>query len=156
MRHRPDRHRGGGKYEFLVLLTMIGALAAVLLDRLLEVEREAERTEVGLTVRNMRVGLTLAVGERLMQGREDRLGELLDADPTAFLGQMPRGRGDGGTGPGAWRFDRGTRILAYRPRQPEAFGGRSELCWRISAFGPIHGRIVGIALENLSNCEITR
>lgn len=149
---RGDGQRGIGKFEFLVLVAVIGALAAVLLDRLAAMEREAERVEVDLTVRNIRVGLRLAVGERLMRGQEDRMGELLAANPVGFLGRLPRGYAEdpgAAARPGAWRFDPATRMLAYRPRQPEAFGNLTELRWRLDAQGARGGRIVGIRLESL-------
>lgn len=143
---------GAGKFEFLVVVALFGVLAMALLDRLVELERTAERTEVDLTERNMRVGLQLAIGEDLMRGREDRLPALLETNPVSFLGRLPRGYlGDGGApdGPGTWRFDAERRILAYRPRQPEAFGGRTELSWKMASQGSLGGRIVGIRLERL-------
>ena len=150
MRHR----RGGGKFEFLLVVALFGVLAFALLNRLADVEQEAERTEVSLTERNIRVGLLLAVGEDVMGGREDRLAELLAANPVQFLGRTPRGYlGETGLpgGPGTWRFDPATRVLAYRPRQAEAFGGRQELRWRIQSRVLPDGRVAGIRLENLSD-----
>ena len=145
---------GISKLEFLVLVAVIGVAATAFLQRVLDVEWESERTEVSLTVRNMRVGLSLAVGERLMRGQEDQLAELLDANPTVFLGHLPRGYVAAATDAvrqGAWHFDPATRILSYRPRQPEAFGGRQELRWKMTSRGSIGGRIAGIRLESLPN-----
>lgn len=147
------RRQGGvGKLEFLLLVAVIGVLANALLDRLIELEREGERTEIDLAVRNMRVGLRLAVGERLMRGQEDRLPELLEVNPVSFLGRLPRGysaeAGDDAQA-GNWRFDPATRILSYRPRQPEAFGGSPELRWKMESQGLIGGRIAGIQLSRL-------
>lgn len=151
MRHQ----RGRGKFEFLLVVTMFGILAAALLDRLVGVEQAAERTEVDLTLRNMRVGLQLAVGERLMRGQENRLAELVDANPVGFLGRIPsgyRGETSDSDGPGTWRFDPASHILAYRPRQPGAFAGREELRWRMGTQQATRGgRIQGIRLESLAN-----
>lgn len=151
LRPAPSRQEGIGKLEFLLLVAVIGVLAHALLDRLVELEREGERTEVDLAVRNMGVGLRLAVGERLMRGQEDRLPELLEANPVSFLGRLPRGYAAGGEEPGAgsWRFDPATRVLSYRPRQPEAFGGHPELRWKMDAQGLIAGRVAGIQLKRL-------
>ncbi|GEM_PF-1139776 len=153
--------QGSGKLEFFILLTAIGIVAGILLDRLIQIEREAERTEVSLSVRNMRVGLRLAVGERIMRGQEDRMAELLAANPLDFLGD-PLGRPLAGIAAagqalefGRWRFDRSSGVLTYRPRQPEAFDGRAELCWKVASLGTQHGRMVGIGLENLTYCEVS-
>lgn len=146
--------RGGGKFEFLLVVALFGILAAALLDRLVGIEQAAERTEVDLTLRNMRVGLQLAVGERLMRGQEHRLAELVDTNPVGLLGRLPAGyRGETAisAGPGTWNFDPASHTLAYRPRQPEVFGGRAELRWRIVAQAARDGRIQGIALESRVN-----
>ena len=148
------RQRGRSKFEFLLGIVIFGVLASMLLARLIGIEEEAARTEIELTVRNMRVGLQLAVGERLMRGQEDRLVELLAADPAQFLGWQPPGYAQGNgnaAAPGSWRFDPAMRELAYRPRQPAAFDGRDLLKWRVAAQGVIGGRIVGIRLETLPN-----
>ena len=153
--YRSGTQRGIGKFEFLVLIAVIGALAGVFLDRLRNLEQEAERTEISLTERNMRVGLALAVGERIMQGREDSLAELLSASPLDFLGRPPGdyfAEPDQNTGSRSWRADPATGIVTYRPRQPEAFGGRTALCWKIVAQRATSGRVTGIGLENLPYC----
>jgi hypothetical protein len=146
------RQEGTGKFEFLFVVALIGILGGALMARLIGIERESERTEVDLTVRNMRVGLSLAVGERMMRGRDDSLPELLAANPVSFLGWEPRGyeneNGDGAV-PGEWYFDPKTRTLAYYPRQPEAFDGRQRLRWKLAAQGSLKGRIVGMRLESL-------
>ena len=147
-------HQGKGKLDFLLTTVLFGLLAALLLGRLIDIEREAERTEVELTLRNMRVGLQLAIGERLMRGQEDRLAELLEANPVGFLGRRPsgyRGETSNPDRPGTWRFDPATRALIYLPGQPEAFEGRRELRWQMASRGERGGRVVGIQLESLSN-----
>ena len=150
---RRPTQRGSGMLEFLLVLVVFGLLASALLARLIVIEQGAERTEVELTVRNIRVGLQLAVGEHLMRGQEDSLGELLELNPVSLLGRLPRGYVDAATdaGPGSWRFDPKTRILAYRTRQADAFEGRDELRWRLASQGILGSRIAGIRLESLSN-----
>lgn len=146
------RLRGRGTLEFLIVVLVFGMLAAVLLDRLVGIERAAERSAVDLAVRNMRVGLQLAIGERIMQGREDRMGEVLDLNPLDFLGRPADAQAESGDGRrGSWLFQPVDRTLVYRPRQPEAFSGRTELRWRIAAYRAAGNRIVGIRLENASD-----
>lgn len=147
---RPRRQAGISKLEFSVSVAIVGVLAFLLQGRLLNLEAETERLEVDLTLRNARVGLQLAIGERLMRGEEHRLGELLETNPIKFLGREPQGyigettkRG----GPGSWRYDERTRTLSYRPRQPAAFGGTVELHWQMRSSGVRGGRVSGIRIE---------
>jgi len=129
---------GVSKFEFALVVAIIGVLGGLLLHRLTEVEAAAERLQVELTVRHMRLGLSLAIGERIMQGREDSLAELLERNPADFLGGSGLAQG--------WRYDPAARRLSYRPRQPEAFEGREELQWRLTAAGRANGRVMGLRL----------
>ena len=133
------------------LLTIV-ALAAALLLVLNETQATMEQAQVEILVRNMRTGLQVAIGEKLIRGEDNRLGELLAANPIGFLSRPPEGyigespRPDGS---GSWRFDPQSRLLEYRPRHPGAFGGRKELRWRLAAAGTAAGRPVGLRLESL-------
>ncbi len=141
--------RGIGKFEFALVVALIGVLAFLLLERLADVEREAERLEVDLTIRNIRIGLQLAIGERIMHGEEDRMAELLDMSPVRFLGRVPAHYTEGPvpeTKPGSWRYDPANRLLEYRPRQPEAFDGRTLLRWRLASVSERGGRVTGLSL----------
>lgn len=141
------RLRGLGKLEFAVVLAIFGVLAALLLERLVAVEYETERLEVSLTVRHIDIGLKLAIGEHIMRGEEAGIPELLQRNPLDFLGQQKVGAG--GTAAGSWHYTPDTRILSYRPRQPEAFGGRNRLDWRFVGHRDELGRMAGLRLEPL-------
>lgn len=141
---------GMSKFEFSVVVALVGVLAVVLLDRMTAVQREAERLEVSLTIRNIRTGLQLAIGERLMEGREDSLGELLAANPVSFLARRPTdylGETSVAGEAGSWRFDTVDRVLEYRPRQKEAFEGRATLRWKLMSRGGDGLRVRGLRLE---------
>jgi type II secretory pathway pseudopilin PulG len=142
------RQRGLSKFEFAVVVGLIGILAAVLLDRLNELEREAERLEVELALRNLRMGLRLAISEKVIRGEEAGIGALLDADPLEWLGAAPSKVGAGETAP-RWRYDPATHTLHYRPRQPVAFADRDELAWRLAPIRDGAGRTTGIGIEPL-------
>jgi type II secretory pathway pseudopilin PulG len=67
---------GATKLEFVVVVVVFGLLAAILLARINAIQADAERTEVDLTVRNIRVGIqTLKynkrVNGRMTRGREN-------------------------------------------------------------------------------------
>jgi len=146
------RQRGGSKFEFAVVVAIFGVLATLLMVRLYAIQAEAERTEVDLTVRNIRVGIQLAIGEHIMRGEEGRVGEVAQASPIDFLGHRPRGF-NAGRFPeesGQWAYDPLSRELAYLPRLPEAFAGATELRWRYVARFDAAGRTVGASLVGLN------
>jgi hypothetical protein len=147
------RLRGISRLEFALIVSLVGVLALALTNRLLETEREAERLEVALTVRNIGVGLKLAVSERIMHGQEERLAELLERNPVDFLDHQPRGYGSAPGTPGRWQFDPDRRVLSYRPIRPEAFVGKAELRWQIQAFAAARGRPAGLRLVSLEDDE---
>lgn len=138
--------------EFAVTVAIFGVLATLLLARLNAIEAEAERTEVNLTVRNIRVGIQLAIGERIMRGEEFRIIEVAQASPVDFLGHRPRGFSEGRTAEesGQWAYDPIRRELSYVPRMPEAFSGAKGLRWHYVARLDSSGRTVGASLIGLN------
>lgn len=147
-----NRQHGASKFEFAVTVAIFGVLAMVLLARLNAIQAEAERTEVDLTIRNIRVGIQLAIGERIMRGEESRILEVAAASPIDFLGHRPRGFNAGRTAEaaGEWAYDPIDRELRYVPRLPEAFAGAGELHWRYVAHVDASGRTVGASLVGLN------
>jgi hypothetical protein len=141
------RQRGLGWLEFAVVLVIFGILAHLLLARLVVLEHETEQLEVSLTIRHINLGLKLAIGEHLMRGEEGRIPRLLERNPLDFLEQAKVGAG--GTAPGNWNYDPGSRTLRYLPRQPEAFGNKEHLEWRFTGHTDERGRTVGLRLESL-------
>ena len=146
------RQRGANRFEFAVTVAIFGVLAMALLMRLNAIQAEAERTEVNLTVRNIRVGIQLAIGDRIMRGEEDRIGEVAQASPIDFLGHRPRGFGAGSfpEESGQWAYDPVRRELSYLPRLPEAFADARELRWRYVARVDSSGKTVGASLVGLN------
>ena len=146
------RQRGSNKFDFAITVVIFSVLATALLVRLNAIQEEAERTEVQLTVRNIRVGIQLAIGERIMRGEEDRISEVAQASPVDFLGHKPRGFTDARApeAPGQWSYDPVRRELKYQPRIPGAFADATELSWRYVARVDSSGRTVGISLEGLN------
>ncbi len=147
-----SRQAGATKFEFALTVAIFGVLAALLLQRLALIEEEAERTEVDLTIRNMRVGIQLAIGERIMRGEEERLAEVAAASPVDMLGKRPRGfvAEPAATAAGEWAYDPRRRELRYLPRLPQAFGGAEELRWRYVARTDAAGKVVGVSLVGLN------
>lgn len=148
-----NRQHGASKFEFAVTVAIFGVLATLLLARLDAIQAEAERTEVDLTVRNIRVGVQLAIGERIMRGEEFRISEVAEASPVDFLGHRPRGFNSdarSAEASGQWAYDPVVRQLSYVPRLPQAFAGAGELRWRYVAHVDASGRTVGASLVGLN------
>ena len=145
--------RGASRLEFSVVLVVFSILAHLLFTRLIALEHDTERLEVDLMVRNINIGLKLAIGEHLMRGEEPRIAALVAANPLDFLGQKiaaPQGLPSvAGGSAAAWHFSPTDRILRYEPRQSEAFEGRTELRWQIVGHRDTLGRTVGLKLEAL-------
>ncbi|MDP2809819.1 MAG: hypothetical protein Q8O34_06680 [Rhodocyclaceae bacterium] len=147
------RQRGANKFEFAIIVAIFGVLATALLVRLNVIQAEVERTEVDLTVRNIRTGIQLAMGEHIMRGEEERISEVAQASPIDFLGHRPRGFNETANAPeasGQWAYDARRRELAYQPRLPGAFDGAAELRWRYVARIDASGRTVGVSLVGLN------
>jgi general secretion pathway protein G len=146
------RQQGASKLEFALTIAIFGVLAALLLQRLAVIEEDAERIEVDLTIRNMRVGIQLAIGERNMRGEEDRLAEVAAASPVDMLGKYPRGfvAAPEPTAAGEWAYDPLRRELSYLPRLPGAFGDAEALRWRYVARTDAAGKVVGASLVGLN------
>jgi hypothetical protein len=143
---RPFHQNGASRSGLLAIIALAAALALVLN----ETQATMEEAQVDIIVRNMRTGLQVAIGERLIRGEDNRLGELLTANPIRFLNHAPEGYIGESTladGSGSWRFDPEKRVLEYRPRHRGAFGGQEALRWRLQAAGTPAGRTVGLRLE---------
>lgn len=157
-------------FQGAVLFVLVGALAIGLLSALSYARESAEKLVVELTLRNMRTGMQLAMGETLMQQREREMATWAGRNPIAWLGSNP----DGYVGAcplagrqflpgGAWCFDDQRRELVYQPRHskhlralPEGSGqGCGQLSWRVTRApeSAASGGLVGLRLEAASLCQ---
>lgn len=155
-------------FQAAVVFLMLGALALILLRALNEVEEQAERQAVELTLRNMRTGMQYAMAEAIMRQRESEIAEWAGSDPTRWLEVPPAGyRGECSPEErrdlpaGAWCFERDRRELAYRPRNVKQLHGLvdgqqcSQLVWRVVIVGDGGGGggLVGVRIEPASTCQ---
>lgn len=150
-----QRQAGFSKLEFSVVLALMGAMAALALNRLHEVQEIAEKTAVEMTVRNIQSGLRWEMSERIMTKREASIAELAGGNPVRWLEKPP----DGYLGeypaapdrfpPGTWYFDILDKELRYSPvltrnlecRECARKRGELVLAWRIERAGnPMLGR----------------
>ena len=171
--HGPRRlgyYAGKNWFQSAVLFVVLGLFAIGLLSALNGAKEQAERQVVDLTIRNMRTGMQLAIGEALMRQRERDMASWVGSNPVQWLGTSPAGyRGECTTDEsrdlsgGEWCFERTHRELVYRPRRIErlqALGEKnprqcSQLRWRVARTpgNEDSGGFIGLRLEAASSCR---
>lgn len=171
--HEPRRlgyYAGKNWFQSAVLLLILGLVLLALLSTLNEAKEQAERQIVDLTIRNMRTGMQLAMGEALMRQREREMASWVGSNPVQWLATSPAGyRGDcsaeesGDLSGGEWCFERDRRELVYRPRQVEYLQGAegksqqqcSQLSWRVARTpgNEVSDGFVGLRIEAASSCH---
>lgn len=117
------RRDGFTLLELVLVITIIGVLVAVAVQRLLILRVEAERAAVEQVLGGLRAAVAIHTLSLITSGRDAELSDLSDSNPMEYLLEAPfnyRGEVAVGTGqqvePGSWYFDPGERRLAYRPR----------------------------------------
>ena len=155
-------------FQAAVVFLMLGALALILLRSLNEVEEQAERQMVELTLRNMRTGMQFAMAEAIMPQHEGEIAAWAGSDPTRWLEVPPVGyrgecspEGRRNLPEGAWCFDSEHQELVYRPRNTKQLHGFvegqqcSQLAWRVVSAGDggEGGGSVGMRIEPASTCR---
>ena len=150
--NRLSAQRGFNKLGFVLAISVIGIVITAFLSRVDGIQAESERTEVELTIRNMRVGLQLAVGDHIMGGRDEQIRNLLERNPFRFLERLPSGYEGEAMLPsraGGWVYDPLRRVLAYQPRLKESFPGRELLRWHYEAVAAPGDRLAGLRISSI-------
>lgn len=135
---------GASRLELLIVLALIGIVAAVLLERLTRYQEYAEKTVMEATVVNMRSGLRVRVAELMIGGRMAQMGGLLQENPISWLAAPPANYGGllhrpdrQPPLPGHWYFDAARQQLVYFPQHQRFFqpatGNPIEVRWQVMA-----------------------
>ena len=155
-------------FQAAVVFLILGALALILLRALNEVEEQAEKQVVDLTLRNMRTGMQYAMAEALMRQRESEIAAWAGSDPTRWLELPPAGyRGEcspeerRNLPEGTWCFESVSRELVYQPRNTKQLRDRgsghhcSQLAWQVVrvADGAVEGAFVSVRIDATSPCR---
>lgn len=156
--------------QVAVLFTVLGSLVMGLLWALSDVTERAEKQVVELTVRNMKTGMQLAMGEALLHQRANEVASWVDGNPVLWLGSQPSGyRGQCSAEEsrslegGEWCFELGNRELVYRPKNANhlrnSVGERDHQCeqlgWHVvrTSGSAASGDLVGLRIEATSSCQ---
>jgi hypothetical protein len=165
--HRQGRTGQAGLtwLEFSIVAVVLSVLAGSLLTALLYYEELAEAEVVKLTVQNVRSGLRYQIAERVIQGRTRDMGELLRANPLAWVASSPdgyvgsvRNADIGSLSKGSWFYDTERGELGYIPKLSfhlsMAHSRPKILCWQVRALkSGVPWELEGVTLVTVTPYE---
>ena len=176
---RPEYFASSHWLQGAVFLVVVGALSYAIVQAVNEARDEAERLVVDLTIRNMRTGMQLAIGEAIMLQRVREVPGWAGENPVGWLGTPPTGyvgacrnQDPGKMVQRVWCFDKARRILVYYPGSADRLAGSlgrgepcSQLVWRVMSVASdaqvaengndraVRNGAVGLRLEPVGPCR---
>ena len=137
------------RYEFALLVLIIGVLALLLLQALERARREIEEASLQSEVAALRIGLLARVAHREAHGGAWPESE----NPVLWAGLEPKEyRGESAVAPNernVWYFDRERRELVYRYRAGDEARFRLERAAPPNAADAVPGRLGGVGLRRV-------
>lgn len=123
------KNRGFSLFELVVVLTIIGVLIAIAIDKLPAWQAEAERVAMENVAGSLRSALGIKVASFITQGDMAGIRALAGSNPMEQLAEVPGNYAgvQGGAEAvavegGQWYFDAAARQLVYRVRNAEVPG----------------------------------
>jgi len=131
--------RGLTKFEFSVALAVMGVMAAIALQRYIELQELAEKAQVEATLRNIQSGLAQEMARRIIAGQDGQVDDMVGSNPVRWLARPPEGylgesAAEAELPAGAWMFDQERKELRYQPnfsRNLYVEGGTKSLRWQV-------------------------
>jgi len=135
---------GFSLFELFVVSIVSSLLMLIFFDRLLSYQEAMEKSEVELTVINMRSSLRYRVGEMLLHGEENKIIALVGSNPIKLLDTLPLNYAGeliaanwNDVPPGKWYFDIASGEVMYRLKHKKHFvvgpSGLERLRFRVNA-----------------------
>lgn len=114
------RQRGFTLFELVVVVSIVGVLGVVVLDRMRFYQEAAEKAAMEQTLGIVRSAMRLQIADRLLSGGAKDVATLAQANPMDWLAQQPRNYVGvrfapkaGEIAGGNWYFDLKDRHLVY-------------------------------------------
>ncbi len=113
-------------FELIVVISIVGLLAAALLDRLRFYQELAEKAAMEQTVGIIRSAIHLKIAELISQGRISSIPGLARENPMNLLAEKPPNyagefAGKAPSANGIWYYDSRDHLLVYRVEMGEHF-----------------------------------
>ncbi|MFZ5531373.1 MAG: type II secretion system protein [Pseudomonadota bacterium] len=154
MKRKARRPGGFTMFELLLVIAIVGILAAVFLNRVLWYQERAEKAAMEQVAAVVQSALNLQVAKLAVEGRLAEAGLLTSENPMNWLAQRPSNyRGeffdpdDGKVAAGGWYYDLKSHELVYLVElaehfQPQEQGGR-RVRYRVKIVYNKDGRDIG-------------
>jgi general secretion pathway protein G len=114
------KQRGFTLFELVVVVSIVGVLGVVVLDRMRFYQEAAEKAAMEQTVGIIRSAMRLQIADRLLSGGVQEVAALAQANPMDWLAQQPRNYigvrfapKTGEIAGGSWYFDLKEKQLVY-------------------------------------------
>ena len=137
------------RYEFGVLVLIVGVLALLLMQALERTRREIEEAAVQSEIAALRVELLDRVAHREVHGgplpQSDNPVRWAEREPQAYRGELSTRPAENGV----WFFDVPQGDLVYRYRAGDEARYRLERVGRAAATDNVPGRLAGVGLRRV-------
>jgi len=143
--HRGRRAAGFSLLELAIVVSIVGLLATLALDRVGRYQEMAEKSSVEQTVSALRSALLIETARFMVRGREGEIDSLARTNPMTWLAQRPDNyvgefageEPEGRTG--IWYYDTRSHELVYLPQRSEYLKpdreGRKRLRYSVTVLG---------------------